>query len=120
MKKLALSMAVAGVILTGCGENLPKEITSHENFKYCKELEKNLLTIQNTFAVDERVKFYEVCTRRSEKSVDKDAIKDLEKFKNQMEANFVKSIAHLYKGYLELLNSKQFMENRDTTKYFTK
>ncbi len=116
MKKLALSMAVAVVILTGCGENLPKEITSHENFKYCKELEKNLLTIQNTFAVDERVKFYEVCTRSSEKSVDKDAIKDLEKFKNQMEANFFKSIAHLYKGY----KSEQFMKNRDTTKYFTK
>lgn len=99
MKKLVLSMAVAGVILTGCGENLPKEITSHENFKHCKEIEKNLLTIQNTFVVDERVEFYNACVRDAEKSVDKDAIKKLEKHVKKLEANFFKSIEHLYEGY---------------------
>ena len=48
MKKLALSVVVAGVFLAGCGDNLPKEITSHENYKNCQEVEKNLLTIQSS------------------------------------------------------------------------
>ena len=37
MKKLALSVVVAGVFLAGCGDNLPKEITSHETIKTAKK-----------------------------------------------------------------------------------
>ena len=61
MKKLALSVVVAGVFLAGCGDNLPKEITSHENYKNCQEVEKNLLTIQSSFEKDERTKFFSEC-----------------------------------------------------------
>ena len=67
MKKLALSVVVAGVFLAGCGDNLPKEITSHENYKNCQEVEKNLLTIQSSFEKDERVEFFTECTQYFDK-----------------------------------------------------
>ena len=67
MKKLALSVVVAGVFLAGCGGNLPKEITSHENYKNCQEVEKNLLTIQSSFEKDERVEFFTECTQYFDK-----------------------------------------------------
>ena len=63
MKKLALRVVVAGVFLAGCGGNLPKEITSHENYKNCQEVEKNLLTIQSSFEKDERVNYYNECNQ---------------------------------------------------------
>lgn len=38
-----VSSVIARLFFVGCGEKLPKEITSHENFKDCQQIEKNYL-----------------------------------------------------------------------------
>ncbi|MCI7587161.1 MAG: hypothetical protein SPE49_03970 [Campylobacter sp.] len=126
MKKLALSVVVAGVFLAGCGGNLPKEITSHENYKNCQEVEKNLLTIQSSFEKDERVEFYSNCTRYfKERNYDdllnKSAIDD---FKNNRTEHLIQkgklSLNELHKTFVAYSFSKAQENNRDNTKYFSK
>ena len=126
MKKLALSVVVAGVFLAGCGDNIPKEITSHENYKNCQKVEKNLLTIQNSFEKDERVEFYSNCTRYfKERNYDdllnKSAIDD---FKNNRTEHLIKkgklSLNELHKSFVSYSYSKAQDSNRDNTKYFSK
>ena len=126
MKKLALSVVVAGVFLAGCGGNLPKEITSHENYKNCQEVEKNLLTIKSSFEKDESVEFYSNCTRYfKERNYDdllnKSAIDD---FKNNRTEHLIQkgklSLNELHKTFVAYSFSKAQENNRDNTKYFSK
>ena len=126
MKKLALSVVVAGVFLAGCGDNLPKEITSHENYKNCQEVEKNLLTIQSSFEKDERVEFYSNCTiyykdRNYGDLLNKSIVDD---FKNNRTEHLIQkgklSLNELHKTFVAYSFSKAQENNRDNTKYFSK
>ena len=125
MKKLALSVVVAGVFLAGCGGNLPKEITSHENYKNCQEVEKNLLTIQSSFEKDERVEFFTECTQYFDKMYLEGLNKEqILKFKDYAENNFGEykftSINDLALRFSKNLVFEAQDNNRDNTKYFSK
>lgn len=126
MKKLALSLVVAGVFLAGCGDKLPKEITSHENYKNCQEVEKNLLTIQSSFEKDERVEFYSNCTkyykdRKYEDLLNKNIV---DNFKNNRTEHLIQkgklSLNELHKTFVAYSYTKAQENNRDNTKYFSK
>ena len=111
MKKLALSVVVAGVFLAGCGDNLPKEITSHENYKNCQEVEKNLLTIQSSFEKDERTKFFSECNSVYGKElIAEDALN----------TNKYKTINDMFHRLRVVISVEEMMKNRDNTKYFSK
>lgn len=126
MKKLALSVVVAGVFLVGCGDNLPKEITSHENYKNCQEVEKNLLTIQSSFEKDERVEFYSNCTKYYKNREYRDLLNKsiVDDFKNNRTEHLIQkgnlSLNELYKTFVAYSFSKAQENNRDNTKYFSK
>lgn len=93
MKKVLLTSVVAGLFLAGCGENLPNEITSHENFKSCQQVEKNLLTIQSDFEKDDREVFYKKCNLVFNDDKDRDGKLFREIFENKDEFNKVKTEA---------------------------
>ena len=125
MKKLALSVVVAGVFLAGCGDNLPKEITSHENYKNCQEVEKNLLTIQSSFEKDERVEFFTECTQYFDKMYLEGLNKEqILKFKDYAKNNFGEykftSINDLAIRFSKNLMFKAQENNRDNTNYVSK
>ena len=117
MKKLALSVVVAGVFLAGCGDNLPKEITSHENYKNCQEVEKNLLTIQKKKEKDERTKFFSECNSVYGKEL---IAEDALKYKDALNTNKYKTINDMFHRLRVVISVEEMMKNRDNTKYFSK
>ena len=117
MKKSALSVIVAGGFRAGCADNLPKEITSHENYKNCQEVEKNLLTIQSSFEKDERTKFFSECNSVYGKEL---IAEDALKYKDALNTNKYKTINDMFHRLRVVISVEEMMKNRDNTKYFSK
>ena len=117
MKKSALIVVVAGVFLAGCGDNLPKEITSHENYKNCQEVEKNLLTIQSSFEKDERARFFSECNSVYGKEL---IAEDALKYKDALNTDYYKTIKDMFHQLRVVISVEAMKNNRDNTKYFSK
>lgn len=94
MKKLALSVVVAGVFLAGCGGNLPKEITSHKNFGICQKVETAILKAAPDLKGKGQIEFYNNCLAQKEAVLKDITDKHLDDLTNNLKESY-KSVKEL-------------------------